>query len=487
MIAPRRPLFAGILATCALAACGDSTRPPVVAPTETTPPTTTPPTSTAAGTVDTQPAVAADPIPLPAGVPDTAAGHQLAWVLDMIVNQKGVVDRAAIEAHFHTSFLAQVPADTVALIFGQIHKEAGALTLGAVTEKAGKLSVKADSRAGKLVIILGVHASDQKIETLLFQPDVGDAPKPTSWAELDKALAAAAPKADVFVARVEKGACKKVHAVNAKAPLAIGSTSKLYVLLSVVDQIRAGKLAWETEVEVKDEWKSLPSGVTQDDPAGTKLTVKTLADRMISISDNTATDHLVYTAGRKNVEAAVKATKHAKPALNVPFITTRELFLLKLGLPADEIAAYKKLGAEKRRALLDGKYATVKPTLDGIEAWKDARDIDTLEWFASGEDLCKVMATLASRAEKDKDKAGPLLDVLSLNPGLPIDKAKWPFIGFKGGSEPGVLNGTFLLRRDDGVWFVVTAGFNGPTEIDQAKAFAVLGGAIDLAATAPAK
>ena len=35
-------------------------------------------------------------------------------------------------------------------------------------------------------------------------------------------------------------------------------------------------------------------------------------------------------------------------------------------------------------------------------------------------------------------------------------------MGFKGGSEPGVINMTLLLEGKDDSWFVVTASWNDP-------------------------
>jgi hypothetical protein len=60
----------------------------------------------------------------------------------------------------------------------------------------------------------------------------------------------------------------------------------------------------------------------------------------------------------------------------------------------------------------------------------------------------------------------------------------WPYVGFKGGSEPGVLNMTYLLRRDDDKWFVVTLGFNAAegNALDDGKIFRLVSGVIDLLA-----
>jgi hypothetical protein len=72
--------------------------------------------------------------------------------------------------------------------------------------------------------------------------------------------------------------------------------------------------------------------------------------------------------------------------------------------------------------------------------------------------------------------------MLSKNPGPALDKAVWTYVGYKGGSEPGVLNTTYLLRRSDDRWFVVTAGFNAAegTALDDRQLLTVISGVIEL-------
>ncbi len=423
-------------------------------------------------------------VALPAGFPDTVAGHQLAWVMDVITQRKGAVDVAEVEQHFDKTFLAAVPADKTAAVFGQLAQQAGSMTITEVkTETGDALRAKATVAGTTLAITLSVDPVGGKIVGLLFAPADDDSARPKTYAEAEKLLPTLAEHASLYIATVDKnGGCKAVHAINSKDELAIGSTFKLYILLALTDQVLAGKIDWSTELEVRDEWKSLPSGVTQDDPAGTKLSVRELAERMISISDNTATDHLLYTVGRRKVEAALKTAKHAKPKLDTPFLGTRELFALKLMMAHDDVDKFIQLGAEKRRAKLDGDIAAMKPTLEGVEAWKDARRIETLEWFASGEDLCRVMGAINKRAKAAK--AAPVLEVLSKNPGMPFDTKKFPYVGFKGGSEPGVLNLTWLLRRDDDKTFVVSLGFNSSNDPlpDEMKVLGFAKGVIDLLA-----
>lgn len=415
-----------------------------------------------------------------ANVPAGQVGDQLAWVLDTIV--KGTVEAAEVEAHYHARFLAQVPTAQVIEVTKELAKQLAGVEI-VDTTPAGALALVARAKVGDKSwrISIALDPDDHRIAGLLFQPDMDASAKPTSFEDAEKMLVALAPKARMLVAEVVNGTCKPIRQVAAKDQLAIGSTFKLYVLLAVVDQILAGKLAWTDELAVRDDWKSLPSGVTQNDAAGTKLSVQAFAERMISISDNTATDHLIRTVGRDRVEAAVRAAKHAKPALDVPFLTTRDMFVLKLGLSPEEREKYLAMPAAKRKAYLDKTVATAPlPGLENAETWKTARMVDKLEWFASGEDLCRVMATLGTRA--NQPKAALLRTVLSKNPGLPIDAKVWPFIGFKGGSEPGVMDLTYWLERDDKRTFVVTVAVNsgeGGT-VDEEKTAALVTGVIDV-------
>jgi beta-lactamase class A len=412
-------------------------------------PVDAPATTTAAlpapGTKPAEPA-------LPAGVPDTPAGRELAWLLRVIAHDAPAT-KPDLDAHFAASFLAAVPTDQLLAGFQQLRD-------------MKLVDAKSDSTGMKLVAHLVISGQklraqlaldqDHKIAGLLFEPDLGE--KPTSWDSAEEQLRKAAPHVQMLAAELDGGTCKPLHALDPKTELAIGSAFKLYVLLAVADRIAADTLAWDTPVEIRDDWKSLPSGTTQNEPAGTKRTVRELADKMISISDNTAADHLLYTAGRAVVEAELGGTKHAQPALDKPFFATRELFLLKLGMAADEIDRYLTLPEAKRREYLDRTLAGHHPSLDGAKDWKTARRVDHLEWYASSEDLCGAMAALERRSHDAK--LAPILDVLSINPGVPVDKRAWPYVGYKGGSEPGVIDLTWLLRRADGRWFVLTLTAN---------------------------
>ena len=66
-----------------------------------------------------------------------------------------------------------------------------------------------------------------------------------------------------------------------------------------------------------------------------------------------------------------------------------------------------------------------------------------------------------------------------------VDPAEWSYVGYKGGSEPGVLCLDWLLERADGRVFVLAIVLNDTRRgIDTAAAVAVAQGAVALLAKA---
>jgi hypothetical protein len=81
-------------------------------------------------------------------------------------------------------------------------------------------------------------------------------------------------------------------------------------------------------------------------------------------------------------------------------------------------------------------------------------DIDTIEWFASPDEICRAFAGLQQLATQAA--LAPLGSVLSAsNGGIGLDPAQWPIIWSTGGSEPGVLTLGYLAMNSNGQTFVV--------------------------------
>ncbi len=236
---------------------------------------------------------------------------------------------------------------------------------------------------------------------------------------------------------------------------------KLFVLGALAHQIAAGRVSWNQSLTVAAQLKSLPSGQLQDDPDGTQVSVLDTAAKMISISDNTAADMLTSLVGRSAVEAQDRQwSGHA--ALNVPFLTTREVFILKLSQWPALANRYIAANQAGRRALLASTVDRAPlPDLAAAQAWATPRDTGTIEWFASPDDICRAFAGLQQLAAQPR--LAPLGSVLSAgNGGVGLDPAQWPTVWFKGGSEPGVLTLGYLATNSKGQTFVVVAMLSDP-------------------------
>jgi hypothetical protein len=187
---------------------------------------------------------------------------------------------------------------------------------------------------------------------------------------------------------------------------------------------------------------------------------------MISRSDNTATDHLLFLLGRERVEQQVARMGTKDAARNQPFLSTAEMFRLK-GDPAGKFRGeYLRKDLAGRRALLAGPVAAVP--LARVESYSKPTAIDALEWFASAQDLGRALVWLRDHTAAPGTALGRGL--LAVNPGLALSKERWRYLGYKGGSEPGVLTMSWLLESQQHEWFVLAAVWNddkAPVDIER--------------------
>jgi hypothetical protein len=58
--------------------------------------------------------------------------------------------------------------------------------------------------------------------------------------------------------------------------------------------------------------------------------------------------------------------------------------------------------------------------------------------------------------------AFPIRAILAVDTKLPHDKATWPYVGFKGGSEDQLLAGNWLLKNKSGRWYTFHVYYNNP-------------------------
>ncbi len=256
---------------------------------------------------------------------------------------------------------------------------------------------------------------------------------------------------------------------HADVPLAVGSSFKLYVLAALGEDVKAGKRRWTDVVPLTEQ--SYPSGQLQNWPKGAPLTLHTLASLMISISDNTATDQLIKELGKERI-LGLMGESHRNPYLNQPLLTTRELFVTKADKGLTELRRRGRRGDEDALIAYDALLnAPERPvTLEDVNAaFANGPKALDVEWFAAPVDFADLFAFMRGEADPEVFK------IMAINPSAtPAILANWDYVGFKGGSEPGVLNLTWLLTDKDGRDWILSLGWNNPAAVvDEGKLLAI--------------
>lgn len=421
-------------------------------------------------------------------VPNSPVGRQMVWFLENVENKGDQLDEAEVEARLAREVKARVPPKLLILGFRQIKQILGDFEVEGFDEKETPTNVEA-------VIVLANPAGDKfrlgmevefeepnRIKGLgiMPAPDLRAEPAARSWEEFEEKFRALASRSGFLAAEIVGGEIVPIHSFDEERPLAIGSSSKVYVLGELSRQIEDGSLKWLKEIPVQERLKGLGS-LLSDKYEGNSYSIQHFAEQMMQ-GDGTAMDHLIDLLGRERVEKAQELLGHSDPDLNTPFLTSRELLVMKTSLPAKTLQTYVSAGAADRRELLGSNVAKAKlPALTRLVEDEAPKHIDTIEWFGSNLDVVRAMLWL--REAKSRPKMQALGTVLTKNPGLPFDKYAWAFTGCSAGGEAGVLSMTWLLGRHvDDRWFVMSGTLNDDRRLEAIKASPLFMAASDMLA-----
>jgi hypothetical protein len=253
---------------------------------------------------------------------------------------------------------------------------------------------------------------------------------------------------------------------------AVGSSFKLFILGELAAEVNADRRGLDNVMRLRADLKGPPSSDMGDWPAGSPVTLHTLALKMISISDNTATDHLLYLLGRENVERQIARMGVSHPEWNRPLLSTREMTMLrdkKTGMLGSE---YLKLNEAGRRKFLADRFAGV-PNYEQLDF--DTAAYSVAEWYATPLDMAHTLAWLKNNTQSGQP-ANALRGVMAIETKLPHDAKRWPYVGFKGGSEDQLLAGNWLLENRDGRWYTFHLYVNNPNgKVDPEQMIAAVG------------
>ena len=345
---------------------------------------------------------------------------------------------------FSSSFIGKISVSQIENILSSIQQTLGAYQF-----------VEKDGQDYRVVFAKGFVPtkisldSEGKIVTLLFQSPVanqiGLEEAIEKYQELPGEVSFLVLEGDSTLA-----------ALKPDQSLGVGSAFKLAVLATLQQQINSGERSWEDVVQLKPSWKSLPSGILQTWPDFAPFTLQTLATLMISQSDNTATDALIETLGREEIETFAPR--------NQPFLTTGEAFTLKNPENEALLGRYRQGNITLRRELLT---EIKEAPLPSPAIFQEDRPLATdIEWFFTSRELCTLIDEVAD------------LPLMAVNPGAAKGE-DWQRVAFKGGSEPGVLNFTTQLQGQDGKTYCVVATWNNSEAIDDFAFFTLYSSVIE--------
>jgi beta-lactamase class A len=227
---------------------------------------------------------------------------------------------------------------------------------------------------------------------------------------------------------------KEIAGSGQDKQLSAGSP-RLPVLNALAAEIARGRYRWSDTVKLQAASRSLPPGILQDWPAGSALTIESLASLMFSIGDNTATDSIIRLIGRDAV------TPFAGE--NVPFLTTHDMFVLKSKQNTELLDKWRE-GTSSQRGMIAQLDRAPLPAAFDLDTTATNVDVD---WHYSNRQLCDLMSKVQS------------LPLTSIDPGVAAP-SEWDRIAYAGGSDWGATSMTTWLESKDGKSFCVSATWN---------------------------
>ncbi|RYY47632.1 MAG: hypothetical protein EOP59_00805 [Sphingomonadales bacterium] len=378
----------------------------------------------------------------------------------------------AYDAYFAPAFVTAIPKPQFDGINAQLTAAYGKPVAATVAQATGPWQAAVHVRFEKAVVAFQLTLDPAAPHLATGLRVLGPVAQEASLDEVTAALDKLPGAASYAFARLGDGAPSLTLAHNAQQPLAVGSAFKLVILAELIRVTNAGTRKWDDLVTL--DGKPLPGGGYAMKLAGTKVSLRELATQMISISDNSATDILLADLGREKIEAMLGTLGVAPDPRNIPYLGTLEAFKLKW-LDGGKLGE-RYIAADDRaqRAMLAGEVlsADIAPLKQMRGLPGKPSSIDQLEWFFSSADLIRVMDWL--RRNTEGPAGAEARAVLSKNQGLTIEKTQYGWVGFKGGSEPGVINLTYLLHGTDGNWYAATATWNDTAALVDDARFAGL-------------
>lgn len=409
-------------------------------------------------------------LPLPASA-DTSPAYQTR--ADQLVQ---ILAAPGQETDFFSSlFLDAVPIAQWRAIAADLRTRNGKpVALGAVRQESSTIG-QVEVRYEKATVGFTLVVAPQSPNRVVGLRIVGTRRADDSMAAIMQDIAALPGRSAFAVARISDSEADILQAYNPGAQMATGSSFKLVILAELARVVAAGERRWSDVIPLAH--KSF-SGRLLTMPDDAPMTLHSLASAMIAESDNSAADTLLLALERDRVDTMLEQSGHRDAAAALPVLTTAEAFALKMPANTDLRARYAAASPADRRTLLR-EYAA-RLGVGSIDIGSIAETpvaIDQVEWFASPRDEIALLDWL-------RRHGGDALPIMAMNPGIaPADAKRWRYLGYKGGSEPGVIAMNFLIQARDSQWYAVSGSWNNPVaRVDEPRFIALMTRALNLLA-----
>lgn len=365
-----------------------------------------------------------------------------------------------VEAYFDESFQGPISSQQLKESIGLALEAAGYCLTSTVQQKNGDVArVVFQTAFGNAITVDLVHNERGLVKSMNIAGVSLPSVKLQNWSDVSRWLAVWPGFASLTVARLDSNPLE-LGAKDIAQP--IEASFKLFVLRALEEEIYAGRRKWSDSFPIRNDWKSLPGPIEW--PQGKSITLEQFAHAMIMYDDNTAADHIVRILGRDVIERGMLIVQHQHPEWNKPFLRTDEAFKLKWGASVELTQKYLRATPEEKRVMLDREIATMSISSVGKNGLPMTAPtwIRQIEWFATPSDMCRTMRSFLTRKDPVVLKAMALQSPLVGGNG---DASYWTYVGYKGGTEPGVLSSSYLLLDRYGRWSCLSAAWSNDKRV----------------------
>ena len=237
------------------------------------------------------------------------------------------------------------------------------------------------------------------------------------------------------------------HRADELFPLA--SVVKLPILVTLYEEVRAGRADLRERVTYRSEMRVPGSGVLQDLDDGLTLTLRDVAMLMMTISDNTAAELLTVRLTKARIDEVMH--DYGLSSIHVP-LGVRALLYELVDLDWSKPGQYEEARALLRASAGSGGRAVIP----------DQGDRSTPS------DLCRLLELVRTDAILDLSSCAAILDILRRNKSdsrIPALLPKGTVVAHKTGTIRGVRNDVGIVHAPSGPYAVAILSRGLPSDI----------------------